>query len=130
MIFIACGSVMIAVGLLWLISPARRPNRIYGYMSYLASANKASFHLAQKTASWAAIATGAIAVLLGLLIHFGHADRFFIIWLLLLPLFILAPILFTEKKLQSFLKKRHELPADYVEPDQVKHHKTKGFKDL
>ena len=98
---------MIAVGLLWLISPAKRLNRLYGYMSYLASVNKDSFRLAQKIASWASIATGALAVLIGLLIHFLHADRYFFLWLLLVPLFILAPILFTEKKLQSFLRKRH-----------------------
>ena len=130
MIFIACGAVMIAVGLLWLISPAKRPNRVYGYLSYLASVNKASFRYAQKIASWSTLATGAIAMLAGLLIHLVHGDRFFILWLLTLPLFIIAPIIYTEKKLQAFLKKRHELPSDYIEPDQVKHEKTKGFKDL
>lgn len=39
------------------------------------------------------------------------------------------PIVCTEKSLQKFLIARHELPADYIEPDKVKHHRTKGFRD-
>lgn len=33
------------------------------------------------------------------------------------------------KSLKKFLLKRHELPHDYVDPDQVKRQRTKGFRD-
>ena len=43
--------------------------------------------------------------------------------------FILLPIVYTEKSLKKFLLKRHELPPDYVDPDKVKRQRTKGFRD-
>ena len=72
---------------------------------------------------------GLVQFLLGLGIHFLHWDRYFLIWLLTFYLFILAPIILTEKKLQAFLRARHELPHDYIEPDKIKHTRVKGFKD-
>lgn len=129
MIYIACGSVMMAVGLIWLISPAKRPNQIYGYLSYLAQVNKASFKFAQRRASLYCLLFGFIQFVIGLIIHLLNADRFFLIWLLTFYIFIILPIVWTEKSLQKFLKARNELPPDYVEPDKVKRHRTKGFKD-
>lgn len=129
MIYIACGSVMMVVGLIWLISPAKRPNQIYGYLSYLAQVNKASFKFAQRRASLYCLLFGFIQFVIGLIIHLLNADRFFLIWLLTFYIFIILPIVWTEKSLQKFLKARNELPPDYVEPDKVKHHPTKGFKD-
>lgn len=72
---------------------------------------------------------GLIQFLLGLGIHLLRWDRYFLIWLLTFYLFILAPIILTEKKLQAFLRARHELPHDYIEPDKIKHTRVKGFKD-
>lgn len=129
MIYIACGSVMIAIGLIWLISPAKRPNRIYGYLSYLAQVNKDSFKFAQKRASLYLLLFGAIQFALGYIIHILGWDRYFLVWLLTFYLFILFPIIWTEKSLKKFLTKRGELPPDYVDPDQVKRHRTKGFRD-
>lgn len=120
---------MMAVGLIWLISPAKRPNQIYGYLSYLAQVNKASFKFAQRRASFYCLLFGFIQFVIGLIIHLLNADRFFLIWLLTFYIFIILPIVWTEKSLQKFLKARNELPPDYVEPDKVKHHRTKGFKD-
>ncbi|EEJ72357.1 hypothetical protein HMPREF0548_0776 [Lactobacillus ultunensis DSM 16047] len=120
---------MAVIGILWLISPAKKPNRIYGYLSYLAQVNKESFKFAQKRASWYLILFGLIQVVIGLIIHFLNWDRYFLIWLLTFYLFILLPIIFTEKSLKAFLIKRHELPYDYVDPDQVKRQRTKGFRD-
>ncbi|WP_251717647.1 SdpI family protein [Lactobacillus agrestimuris] len=129
MIYIACASVMIAIGLIWLISPAKKPNRIYGYLSYLAQVNKDSFKYAQKMASFHLILFGAIQFCLGLIIYFLGWDRYFFIWLLTFYLFIIFPIVWTEKSLKRFLRKRDELPHDYVDPDKVRHEKVKGFKD-
>lgn len=129
MIYIVCGCLIMVVGLIWLISPAKKPNRLYGYLSYLAQVNQASFKFAQKRASCYCLLFGLIQVVIGLVIHMLNADRFFIIWLLTLFIFIISPIIWTEKSLKKFLEQRHELPADYVEPDKVKHHWTKGFKD-
>ena len=129
MIYVACGLVMVAVGLIWLITPAKRPNRIYGYLSYLAQVNQDSFKFAQKRASWYCILFGFIQALLGVIIHYLNWDRYFLIWLLTFYLFILLPIVYTEKSLKTFLSKPHELPHDYVDPDQVKHKRTKGFRD-
>ena len=39
MIYIGCGVIMFVIGVIWLIAPSPNPNRIYGYMSYLASVN-------------------------------------------------------------------------------------------
>ncbi len=129
MIYIGCGVIMFVIGVIWLIAPSPNPNRIYGYMSYLASVNEASYQYAQKVARNYFMLFGLIQTLLGLGIHFLHWDRYFLIWLLTFYLFILAPIIMTEKKLQSFLRARHELPHDYIEPDKIKHTKVKGFKD-
>ncbi|CCI82693.1 SdpI family protein [Lactobacillus hominis] len=129
MIYLACGAIMLAIGVIWLFSPAKTPNRMYGYLSYLASVNKDSFAYAQKWARNYFILFGAIQIILGIIIHLLNWDKFFILWLLTFYLFILAPIILTEKKLQDFLKKRGELPHDYVEPDKIKHQKVKGFRD-
>ena len=129
MIYIACGSLIMIVGLLWLVFPAKKPNRIYGYLSYLAQINDASFKFAQKKASLYCLLYGAIQLILGLIIKWLNLDRFFVLWILTFYIFIIFPIISTEKSLQIFLKKRHELPHDYQEPDKVKRHRTKGFKD-
>ncbi|RVU71246.1 MULTISPECIES: SdpI family protein [Lactobacillus] len=129
MIYVACGSLMIVVGLFWLVIPARKPNPLYGYFSFLARVNQASFKFAQKRASLYFMLFGLIQVLLGLLIHFLQWDRYFLVWLLTFYFFILFSIIWTEKSLQKFLRGRGELPHDYVEPDKVKHTRTKGFKD-
>jgi uncharacterized membrane protein len=128
-IYVACGLIMMVIGILWLISPAKRPNRIYGYLSYLAQVNKESFKFAQRRASLYCILFGLIQVVIGLIINFLNWDRYFLIWLLTFYLFILLPIVYTEKSLKKFLLKRHELPPDYVDPDKVKRQRTKGFRD-
>lgn len=129
MIYVACGSILIAIGVIWLINPAKRPNRIYGYWSYLAITTKESFKLAQKWAASYFILYGGIQLLLGVGIHYLKWDRYFLCWLLTFYLFIIFPIASTETKLKKYLLARHELPADYVNPDDVKHEKVKGFKD-
>ena len=129
MIYIACGAIMLVIGLLWLISPAKRQIPFYGYHSYLAQVNKNSFKFAQKRASLNFIAFGLIQLLLGIGIHLFKWDRYFLLWLLTFYLFIIFPIMATEKALKSYLKNRHELPADYIDPDKVKKERTKGFRD-
>lgn len=129
MIYVACGSVMMVIGILWLISPAKKPNRIYGYLSYLAQVNKDSFKFTQKRASLYLLLFGFIQVLLGVCIHLLNWDHYFLIWLLTFYIFILLPIVWTEKSLKSFLQNRGELPRDYVDPDKVKKTRTKGFRD-
>ena len=96
-IYVACGSIMAVIGIIWLISPAKKPNRIYGYLSYLAQVNKDSFKFAQRRASLYCILFGLIQVVIGLIIHYLNWDRYFLIWLLTFYLFILLPIVFTEK---------------------------------
>lgn len=121
---------MMAVGLIWLISPAKKPNRLYGYLSYLARTNRASFKFAQKRASFSLLLFGAIQVGLGVIIHLLGWDRFFILWLLTFYLFVIWAVVWTEKSLKKFLISRHELPADYVDPDKRPHKsRVKGFKD-
>ena len=129
MIYIACGSILVVVGLLWLISPSKRPWPFYGYYSYLATANKASFKFAQHKAGGYFIIFGLIQLLLGVGIHLLKWDRYFLLWLLTFYLFIIFPIMATEKSLKKFLIIRHELPADYIDPDKVKKERTKGFRD-
>ncbi|MCI1290234.1 MAG: SdpI family protein [Lactobacillus sp.] len=130
MIYAGLGGVIIAVGLLWLINPAKRPNRIYGYSSHLANVNQTVFKQAQRRASLYLLLSGLVALLLGMLIHYLlHWDRFFIIWLLTGWLFIVLPVAATEDYLYKLLQKRGELPADYIKPDEVKHERVKGFKD-
>ncbi|RMC51295.1 SdpI family protein [Lactobacillus sp. ESL0225] len=128
MIYVACGSITLVIGILWLISPAKRPNPFYGYYSYLSRVNKASFRFAQKKASMFFIIFGVAQTMFGLGIHFLNLDRYFFIWLLTFYFFPLFSIILTEKSVKSFLLKRHELPSDYIDPDQVKSKKTKGFK--
>ncbi len=101
MIYVACGSVMMVIGIIWLISPVKRPNRIYGYLSYLAQVNKESFKFAQKRASWYCILFGLIQAVIGVIIHFLNWDRYFLVWLLTFYLFILLPIVYTEKKFEE-----------------------------
>lgn len=129
MIYIACGSIILVVGILWLINPPKKPCPFYGYYSYLAQVNKASFRFAQKKASLYFIIFGGIQLVLGIGIHSLNWDRYFLLWLLTFYLFLLFPIMATEKSLKQFLLKRHELPRDYTDPDNIKRVKTKGFRD-
>lgn len=129
MIYIACGSIMLVLGLIWLVNPAKKPSPLYGYFSYLAQVNKASFRFAQKKASLYFFLFGGIQLIIGIGIHLLKWDRYFLIWLLTFYLFFLFPIIATEKSLKRFLINRHELPSDYIDPDKVKHAKTKGFRD-
>lgn len=129
MIYIASSWLIMAVGIIWLISPAKKPNSLYGYLSYLAQTNKASFKFAQHRASLYCLLFGFIQFILGLLIHFLQWDHYFLIWLLTFYLFMVLPVVWTEKSLKKFLKQRDELPPDYVDPDKVKHERTKGFRD-
>lgn len=130
MIYFACGAILAVVGILWLISPAKTPNPLYGYLSYLARQTQESFRYAQKVSSWSNIGIGSLGMCLGLIIHFLHWDRFFILWLITVPLLILIPIMITETNLKKFLIRRHQLPSDYIDPDKVTHKRVKGFKDL
>lgn len=120
---------MMVIGLIWIISPAKKPNRIYGYLSYLAQVNKDSFKFAQKRASLYLLLFGFIQVVLGLIIYYLNWDHYFLVWLLTFYIFILLPIIWTEKSLKKFLIARNELPSDYVDPDQIKRKKIKGFRD-
>lgn len=129
MIYVACGSIILVVGVLWLINSPKKPCPFYGYYSYLAQVNLASFRFAQKKASLYFIIFGGIQILLGIGIHFLNWDRYFLLWLLTFYLFLLFPIMATEKSLKRFLLERHELPRDYTDPDKVKKVKTKGFRD-
>lgn len=129
MIYLACGILLMIIGAMWLIVPAKTPNRLYGYLSYLAQVSKASFKFAQKNAGLCYLLFGFIQFILGIVIHILNWDRFFILWLLTFYFFILWPIILTEKSLKKFLLKNKELPPDYIEPDRIKHHRTKGFKD-
>ena len=121
---------MMIVGFLWYVAPARRPDRLYGYISYLAQTNKDSFQFAQKMGARYNFLVGLVQFLLGLAIHFLGGDKYFIVWLLTFVIFIIIPFALTEKSLQKFLQSRHELPHDYVKPDDIKHQKVKGFRDL
>ncbi|RMC25033.1 MULTISPECIES: SdpI family protein [unclassified Lactobacillus] len=129
MIYIACGSIIITVGLLWLVYPAEHPNHFYGYFSYLAQVNKHSFHFAQVRASLNFIFFGLIQLSLGVGIRLLNWDKYFFLWLLTFYLFLIFPIMATEKSLKKFLLDRHELPADYIDPDDVRQGRTKGFKN-
>ncbi|WEV51871.1 hypothetical protein OZX69_04000 [Lactobacillus sp. ESL0731] len=129
MIYIACGAILLVVGLIWLIKPAKKANPLYGYLSYLAQVNRNSFAFAQKKASMYFAFFGLLQLLIGIGIHLLKWDRYFLIWLLTFYFFILFPIVATEKSLKRFLIKRNELPPDYVDPDKVKHERTKGFRD-
>ena len=69
----------VVIGVIWLIAPSPNPNRIYGYMSYLASVNEASYQYAQKVARNYFMLFGLIQTLLGLGIHFLHFINFFLV---------------------------------------------------
>lgn len=129
MIYLACGAIIFAVGVTWLFFPAKRPNRMYGYLSYLAVTNQESFKLAQKLATKYFIIFGVIQMILGYGIYRLGWDNYFIIWLLTFYFFIIFPLIIVETKLQNYLKAKHELPHDYVKLDEIKKKKVKGFKD-
>lgn len=129
MLYIACGIILFMIGLIWLISPAKKPNNLYGYVSYLAIVSEEGFKFAQKSAAKYFMLYGSIQFGLGLIIHLLKWDGCIVLWLLTFYLFIIFPFISTEKALQRFLKARDLLPYDYIEPDKVKHKLTKGFKD-
>ena len=129
MIYLACGGIMFAVGITWLFIPSKTPNRMYGYLSYLAVTNKESFKLAQKWGRNYFILFGLIQMVLGYFIYRLNWDKYFIIWLLTFYLFIIAPLMIVETKLQNYLREHHQLPHDYVKLDEIKKKKIKGFKD-
>lgn len=129
MIYILCGSLLLFIGILFLIHPATSPSKIYGYVTRLATTNQASFKYAQKVAGITNVVVGIIQLALGFLINSFKLDNLFILWLLTLPVFILMMFIVTESKLEKFLKARNELPGDYQKLDNQKHEYQKGFKD-
>ncbi|QNQ80672.1 SdpI family protein [Lactobacillus sp. PV034] len=129
MIYLACGGIMFAIGVTWLFVPAKRPNRMYGYLSYLAVTNKESFKLAQKWGRNYFILFGVIQMILGYVIYRLNWDKYFIIWLLTFYLFIIAPLMIVETKLQHYLRQNKQLPHDYVKLDEIKKKRVKGFRN-
>lgn len=130
MIYIYCGSIILIIGVLFLIAPPKRPSRIYGYLSYLAQINQAAFKYAQKVAGTTNVIVGLIQVGLGFLIHSANLDKMIFVWLITLPIFIVMMFIVTESKLKTFLAKRDELPTDYVNPDdRPSKQRTRGFHD-
>ncbi len=131
MIYILSGSIILVVGLLFLIAPAKKPSQIYGYLSYLAQINPDSFKYAQKISRNTAIITGLIQIGLGTLIHQFKLDNLLFLWLVTVPVFILPFFMVTELKLKKFLLERDELPTDFQNPDdRPPKPRTRGFKDM
>lgn len=129
MIYILCGSLLVFIGILFLIKPAKQPNKIYGYVSVLAQTNVESFRYAQKVAGITNLIVGLVQVGLGILITELRWNNFFIIWLLTLPLFVLMQYVVTEAKLEKFLQQQNQLPGNYQKVDQRKKDYVKGFKE-
>lgn len=131
MIYILCGSLILVIGILFFISPAKKPSRIYGYNSYLANQTPESFAYAQKVSRLTNVIVGLIQIGLGFLINIFNLNNFFLIWLITTPLFILPFFMVTEEKLRTFLKERDQLPPGYLKPDdRPKKPRTRGFKDM
>lgn len=82
MLYIACGIILFMIGLIWLISPAKKPNNLYGYVSYLAMVSEEGFKFAQKSAAKYFMLYGSIQFGLGLIIHFLKWDGCIVLWLL------------------------------------------------
>ncbi|ERL66374.1 hypothetical protein [Schleiferilactobacillus shenzhenensis] len=133
MVFIYVGAIILVIGLKYLVWPAKRTDAMVAYKSYLASTNAAAYAYAQQQARNAHLAIGGGTVLLGIFIHWLHWDNFFIIWLFLSVLITVSIFAYVETKLKKFLIKRHELPRDYVDPDENlayrQHHQVKGLRD-
>lgn len=101
-----------------------------GYQSYLAHTSDKTFFHAQKVAGkWFGL-FALIQLALGLAIHYLlDWDQYVIVWLLTFYFFILIPLTLTEHELYQYLDRRHELPANYVKPDDRPLIRTKGLKD-
>jgi len=117
MILIFAGAIQVAIGLIFWIYPARTANGLYGYTSYLASTTAESFKLAQKWARQTLLMTGVLEIIAGLIVRQLKWENFFFIWLIVAVLLFLPVFTRTEQRLKQYLKKRGELPADYVDPD-------------
>ena len=133
MVFIVVGAIILVIGLKYLIWPAKHPEEVVAYKSYLASTSPAAFAYAQKEARNVHLVLGGGTLLLGIFIHWLHWDNFFIIWLFLSVLITVSIFAYVETKLKKYLIKRHELPRDYVDPDENlayrQHHRVKGLRD-
>ena len=131
MILLVAGCMQLLMGILLVLFRPRHQTNFWGYTSYLASVNADSFRLAQRWFCQALIVTGALEGAAGWIIHRLSWDNFFIIWLFVAVLLFLPGFVYTESRLKQYLEAHHQLPYDYVAPDDVpKPKRRKGFKDL
>lgn len=130
MIFIYCGSLKIALAIVFQIIKPRRDIKIYGYYSYLAGLDEDIYLYAQKVAKGYLFFGGLVQLLLGLLIHFFKLDRLVYLWLFAEMLVIISYYAFVEHKITVKLKKEDKFPADYQTLDERERKKIKLEKGL
>lgn len=130
MIYLLSGSLILVIGVLFLLVPAQKPHKLYGYVTYLSQVNQDGFQYAQKVAGWTNVLTGLVQMGLGSLILLSGLNDWIFVWLLTTPIFFLVMFMVTEVKLEQFLKKRGELPHGYQKLDERPHKDyVKGFKN-
>lgn len=113
MIYLISGLLIFAMGLFYLIHPAKSPTRVYSYRSELATATRSGFYLAQRWCRNAFLFVGAIELLLGFIVTYFHLTYFEGAWTLTVYLAIAVIFLHTEVKLRHYLMRIGQLPAAY-----------------
>ena len=133
MIFLIVGGIFLTIGLIFYVHPAQHPSFVYGYYSYLATVNTRIFRRAQRLARQTLVIFGIVLLGVGTVINRFDGNRYFIIWIFLAVLVIVSYYALIETWLKQDLQRHHELPTDYVTPDealkQQPKKKTKGLRD-
>ncbi len=106
MIFLVIGWIILLIGLLFLLFPAKEGSRLYGYRSYLAQKSNLHWHYAQKMSSRFFLLCGSCMVVIGSLLKYTGHTNFFLVEILALPWFVAPMFGFIETKLTKFDQKQ------------------------
>lgn len=115
MIFLGLGLIVFIIGLLFFIFPARKISFWYGYRTYLARQSQKHWQYAQKVSSHNFLLFGTIMLGIGLFLKFTGRTHFFLLEIMIAPLFLIPIFAFTETKLQKFDRKLRGEQNEYTD---------------
>lgn len=108
MIFLYIGILLLIIGLLFRLFPAKRINRLYGYHSFYAEKSSAHWQYAQKISGTMFLLMGCLMTGIGWFLKATDHTNFFLLEMLLLVFPIIPIFTVTESKLKQFDQQSEE----------------------
>ncbi|WP_125604255.1 hypothetical protein [Lapidilactobacillus bayanensis] len=110
MVYLICGMVMLIIGILNSIRPAKTSHDLHSYSSMLAMVSPQGFYYAQRWCRNAFLTIGLIELMLGALVNHFDLNQYTSLWLVTIVFSIALIILHTESQLKHYLMRMGQLP--------------------